>query len=476
MKILFIDDDDSIRLIYSIDLENIFNPIEIIEREGASSAIEFLKGGTNLKIDLILCDFNMPTGNGCLVYNYLIESKSQIPFILFTTETLEDLKGKGVPLFFLRKNLDGHLIKNGDRRRFKEFLKEFFDKISLDDKEMAPIPYLYPSTKGEEDYKRIKISCFWRFNTTLCDIYLRLTETSDKFVKIIHKNETYTKQDIDKYVDKRQKYLYILSADYDAFSASLFETPFLIFNKKAFQGKEEDAVIATLAVIHDMAATVGITSTALKMADECCQEVSKLIVKENKLLDILKKMKDRKDYLYDHSLLLSCLATALALDLNWSFGETLRKISLAALLHDITIDQPELAKVRDLNDPALKAFTIQEIDQFKRHPEEAANLILKANNLPSDVADMVRSHHEKYDGTGFPKGKPMNYETITAMSALLIVAHEVVDIIYECNFDDEKERKMIQELQDRYLNGHFKKPAAALRVLHPSKRPVFGQG
>jgi putative nucleotidyltransferase with HDIG domain len=69
-----------------------------------------------------------------------------------------------------------------------------------------------------------------------------------------------------------------------------------------------------------------------------------------------------------------------------------------ALLHDIgKIAIPEYI----LNKPA--ALTESEYDKMKLHPGIGANM-LKGIEFPFPVIPMVKSHHERWDGNGYPEG------------------------------------------------------------------------
>lgn len=71
---------------------------------------------------------------------------------------------------------------------------------------------------------------------------------------------------------------------------------------------------------------------------------------------------------------------------------------LGALLHDVgkMIVPPEV-----LNKPGQ--LTPSEWKLMKRHPEEGLKLVENVD-FPGDVRAMIRSHHERWDGNGYPDG------------------------------------------------------------------------
>ena len=79
-------------------------------------------------------------------------------------------------------------------------------------------------------------------------------------------------------------------------------------------------------------------------------------------------------------------------------GPELRALVAGALLHDIgKLAVPEYI----LNKPGK--LTEAEFAKMKIHPTVGGD-ILKRVNFPYPVEDIVRYHHEKWDGSGYPKG------------------------------------------------------------------------
>jgi diguanylate cyclase (GGDEF)-like protein/putative nucleotidyltransferase with HDIG domain len=90
-------------------------------------------------------------------------------------------------------------------------------------------------------------------------------------------------------------------------------------------------------------------------------------------------------------------AVAVAKELNLPEGE-IEALRAAALLHDIgKLAVPE----QIINKPGK--LTPEEFEKMKVHPLVGAE-ILERVAFPYPVAPIVRSHHERWDGTGYPEG------------------------------------------------------------------------
>lgn len=116
------------------------------------------------------------------------------------------------------------------------------------------------------------------------------------------------------------------------------------------------------------------------------------------MLKILVNMFEMKDpYSQGHSETVSNLAQELARCLGLSEHD-IQVINKAALLHDIgkiIIPSEILNKTEQLTEAD---YTI-----IRRHPDVGAD-ILQNMQVFQDIVDIVRYHHERYDGRGYPQG------------------------------------------------------------------------
>ena len=78
---------------------------------------------------------------------------------------------------------------------------------------------------------------------------------------------------------------------------------------------------------------------------------------------------------------------------------TLREIEFGALLHDVgKMSVPS----EIINKPS--ALTDAEWDVMKRHTLEGEEMLDRIGGVLGEVGEVVRSHHERYDGKGYPDG------------------------------------------------------------------------
>ena len=133
-----------------------------------------------------------------------------------------------------------------------------------------------------------------------------------------------------------------------------------------------------------------------------------------------------------HSYKVQDLATRFAVELRLS-PESIRRVSDAAILHDIgKIRVPKAI----LNKP--EALTADEWDCIKQHPRLARDFLCHIEEL-SPVLEAIFSHHEKYNGTGYPEGR--SGEDIPLIARILAI----VDV-YEALTAERPYRKALDYL------------------------------
>lgn len=112
---------------------------------------------------------------------------------------------------------------------------------------------------------------------------------------------------------------------------------------------------------------------------------------------LMRAMEARDKYTEGHSQRVAEIVRELARELKYS-DWSIDKLNIASLLHDvgkIGIDDYILNKPGKLSD--------EEYGIIKSHPVIGYNILKDVKNL-KDVIDIVKHHHERYDGKGYPDG------------------------------------------------------------------------
>ncbi|MHC4480025.1 MAG: HD-GYP domain-containing protein [Planctomycetota bacterium] len=124
------------------------------------------------------------------------------------------------------------------------------------------------------------------------------------------------------------------------------------------------------------------------------------IIKDSDALWHMTTLASHDYYTYTHSVQVSTFLVATAKDLLGIDDETmLQRIGYGGMVHDLGKSQiPE----RILRKPGK--LTHQELERVKQHPVLGLQLIEQHRKTPATSAAIVRSHHERIDGKGYPDG------------------------------------------------------------------------
>jgi diguanylate cyclase (GGDEF)-like protein/putative nucleotidyltransferase with HDIG domain len=153
--------------------------------------------------------------------------------------------------------------------------------------------------------------------------------------------------------------------------------------------------ILVLPLVYWMYRSYRIYLDRLEAEKKHTEEIADLHLRTIEALSLAIEAKDHSTH--DHLKRVQTYAVQLGKDLGLSDSE-LNALRAASMLHDIgKLAVPE----QILSKPGK--LTPEEFDRMKIHPIVGAE-ILDRVQFPYPVVPIVRSHHEKWDGTGYPHG------------------------------------------------------------------------
>lgn len=114
------------------------------------------------------------------------------------------------------------------------------------------------------------------------------------------------------------------------------------------------------------------------------------------LTELAKKVQEKDAYTHTHIQRVKDYSVKIASELNLS-KEKVENIAFASLFHDLgKIHVPD----EILNKPGK--LTDEEFEIIKKHPFDGADLVKKT--YYEKIAEIIKQHHERLDGSGYPKG------------------------------------------------------------------------
>lgn len=133
----------------------------------------------------------------------------------------------------------------------------------------------------------------------------------------------------------------------------------------------------------------------------------------------LNKFREFDNYTYIHSVNVAILATMIGLQIGFK-GQTLRDLTLGAILHDIG---KRAIPFNILNKPS--SLTNDELETVKRHPVIGEEMLTGAS-ISSEALSIIRHHHERWNGQGYPDGLRRN---AIDLNAQIVAVSDVFDAL-----------------------------------------------
>lgn len=138
--------------------------------------------------------------------------------------------------------------------------------------------------------------------------------------------------------------------------------------------------------------------STLKSVYDTTESLLTALLSKNVCMMNIVEVKDYDAYTYSHSIYVATLAIMIGMQLGFT-RSVLSELAMAGVLHDIGKLEIPLSIV---NKPG--PLNEEEFLQMKTHPAKAVRRLQSSYNVPSSVLRGIESHHERYDGTGYPRG------------------------------------------------------------------------
>ncbi len=177
------------------------------------------------------------------------------------------------------------------------------------------------------------------------------------------------------------------------------------------------------------------------------QDISDSVARNSSALISLARLKTVDDYTYMHSVAVCAMMIALARRLSLGEDEV-HAAGVAGLLHDMG---KALVATEVLNKPGK--LTIAEFAIVKTHPELGHKLLGDSEGVPPIALDVCLHHHEKTDGSGYPKGLRDGEISLYAKMGAVCDVYDAItsNRPYKAGWDPAESMRQMGQ----WANGHF---------------------
>lgn len=430
-KILIVDDYDEIRELVGFIIESNMD-VQVLQEISGFSAIETLKKNTD--VQMVISDLNMPNGTGIDILKYLRSQNMKTPIAFMTGE-----------------NLDTHPFLK-DQTNITRIPKPFTDEQIL--AIVQPLMHTAEATV-EAHYIPVRLELLQKMRAIKTPLFIKINDV--KYVRVTQE-EIYFSQDLAlKYQSKDVSHLYIEFSNAEEF---IHEYQKKTLSDMAWEEAGEytgtETVKLNTELLRSLSNQLGWSDDLIDMAQSHVQRAMKLASMNPDLHKAFQQFHKIETYGYaDHCTLLYLVTSKIALDFDPSNDGNLKKLTFAALFHDMALsDEQYEHKAKYLKMITQhEQNTSKDLKEVISHPSRAAELCRRWDFCPSIVDTIIFQHHEMPDGSGFPMGKK-SFE-LHPLSCLFIVCEDFVNYFID-SYGTPDILNFIKTRKPRYTEGEFK--------------------
>lgn len=426
-----------------------FPRITMVEADPSANLIELIT--TDGPFSFIIVAINNKNINTISIYDTITEVLGTRPFVFIGSQNS------------IKSQLSSEILDNQETNmvldfplgpeEFKKAVNQAHDWVRKEEFEQSILEF------SRDDLHPMRLRNFYLFEQLPYDVYIELT--SSKFGKLLSKNKPYTHQLIQNYSRKNIKYLYLRKDEHLKFLDTSIKNLIKIYSAKLNDRRKYVTLhLKTTFFIHQFIKTVSVSDEVNKLVHLYIDSVCDLCRSFDNLGDMLDLVTDGVSMSFaEQSVATAYVCEKILASMGWNADMTRGKLVLASLIQDIGLNNDDMIKIRSVNDPVLKSFTDEEQDDFKNHPQKAAQLSTFFTGF-SDVDFILLEQHEHPTGDGFPKG--LNSSGLTTISCIFILANNFVSRIASGPKSPTLQRDILISMRRIYGTGNFKDPLKAL--------------
>jgi HD-GYP domain-containing protein (c-di-GMP phosphodiesterase class II) len=311
---------------------------------------------------------------------------------------------------------------------------------------------------NEEDFLPVKIRNFYLQHKIEFDAYAKIMP--GKFLKVINRDHRYTITYLQSYLKKGVKCLYLKKderlklMDQSATQAQVMLAMPDLNLKKALTIQS-----VGVGIVHEYMRIMGPSNAAVDLTNALMDNVRRFSKQGSELREVFEHYDQSNKTIEGRSILTAFVADAMALQQGWGAEMLRKKLSLAAILHDCTLQDDQVSLVLHHSDPILQNMNSKDRDHYLNHPLEAAKFAAQFSEV-SEVDFIIAQHHENAQGEGFPR--KMSSLQVTALSATFALAVQFVTLLVQVGFSEPSLKKILARLRHESGGGNYRNALKSL--------------
>jgi response regulator RpfG family c-di-GMP phosphodiesterase len=437
VKILLVEDNHEHRRLIK---KNLLRGKRQFDIEEVESGEDCLKRIGNEKFELVLLDYTLPDGNGLDVLATIRKDHDGVPVIMVTGQGSEEIIQAAIRLGasdYIVKSLEflDHLAAVVEKTLAQQALKIQLDRSKEEllkrSEELTILLDATTAITSELDLDNVLTILSQRIGQAVTCTFVKILLTSDDVSKLIVR-AAYPIRNLE--WDPALGHAFEVKPGSLLLSVISNRAPLLVHSeeisnlnadrnmKRGLLGNLEQIqslLIMPVAMQNECLGVVVLgerrrwertpftiekSSLALALVQHASIAIKNAYLYQSlqkahlqTIIGLAEALETRDSYTRGHSDRAMGHAHAIAQELRLT-PEQADRLRYAVILHDIgKIGIPDAV----LNKPGK--LTKEEYELMKTHPEKGANIVSKIRFLER-IAPLIRHHHERWDGTGYPDG------------------------------------------------------------------------
>lgn len=231
------------------------------------------------------------------------------------------------------------------------------------------------------------------------DVALYLKSGSNYVLYKSH-GRNFNKQDAERLIENSVEFLYVSPSDLEVITEYMENNAERMLNDDSFDNKTKGKIIYQTSInfvgdIFEHPEKVGDFARSKRLIDNLLLYLSG----DKEAFSSLETVMTHNFYTFVHSLQVTALSILLHSEAYLLSHDEMVDVGIGTILHDfgkIFVSQEILNKTGKLS--------ASELAQFKRHPEEGYKYLKEKTRLSEISLSIVRDHHERNNGNGYPRG------------------------------------------------------------------------
>lgn len=433
-SVVLIDDDQDVLDLFSIFLESYLN-IDLFTFTQIDEAKKFLNAERD-NVKLVISDYKL--GNDT-----------------YGTDIIDFIKQKNIESYvILLSGYDIDVIDKDSKYRSLEYVSYLNKPLDLNNFKNTISGMIGSTPKCfKSEYLEMPLTIISKYDVSDVNIFIKLSD--EKFVKIISNSAVDSADIIEKYKSRGIHSFFLSINDYKQFiELAINEITEKIASGSANGNDRIELHFTSVDKIHESLHYIGITDESINLASTAMSDIVSLS-KDNKNLSFaLKKIMDKKNYIYKLAMLSSYISVAIAEEMEGDLGRNaIEKLAFAGMFQDVALSDESLAKVNAVNSGPYSRLSDKQQTVVLSHPLNSANTVEDIDHMMFDVGKIIMMHHERPDHTGFPAKK--GSKNIPPLACVFIIAREFSHMLITEGFDDKVLKKSYEYIMNNFNLGNF---------------------